>query len=88
MSELNTVKYEESNATITKPSVLELFIFVPLMILLAIMAHGVFLDLASERSEYLKVEKVANETYNQYSQRLDAISKTYAKELEAINKEN
>jgi hypothetical protein len=31
---------------------------------------------------------VANETYRQYSQRLDAISKKYAKELEAINKEN
>jgi hypothetical protein len=34
------------------------------------------------------VEKVSKETFRQYSQRLDAISKKYAKELEATNKEN
>jgi hypothetical protein len=44
--------------------------------------------IAPERSEYLKVEKVADETYRQYSQRLDEISKKFAKELEAKNKEN
>jgi hypothetical protein len=88
MSELNTLKYEESNATRTKPSVWELLIFVPLIIMLLIMADGIFLNLTPERSGYLKMQKVANETYRQYSQRLDAISKKYAKELEAINKEN
>jgi hypothetical protein len=51
------------------------------------MADGIFLNLVPEKSEYLKVGKVANETYRQYSQKLDAISKKYAKELEAINKE-
>ena len=88
MSELNTVKYEDSNATTKKANVLELIIFVPLMIVLLIITYGFLLNLSPERSEHLKVEKVANETYRQYSQRLDAISKTYAKELEAINNEN
>jgi hypothetical protein len=88
MSEFSTAKDRESNTTITKPNGWELLIFVPLIILLLIMADGIFLNLAPERSEYLKVEKVADETYRQYSQRLDAISKKFAKELEAKNKEN
>ena len=79
---------KNSDVANTRSSPWNHIIFVPLTILLLIMAHGFFLDLAPERSEYLKVEKVANETYRQYSQRLDAISKKYAKELEAINKKN
>jgi hypothetical protein len=54
--------------------------------MLLIMTHGFFLNLVPEKSEYLKVEKVAKETFNQYSQRLDAIREKYAKELEAIKK--
>ena len=88
MREFNTAKDRESNSKITKPNAWELLIFVPLIILLLIMADGILLNLAPERSGYLKVEKVADETYRQYSQRLDAISKKFAKELEAINKEN
>ena len=75
MSEFNTAKDRESNAKITKPNVGELLTFVTLIILLLIIAHGIFLNLESERTEYLQVEKVANKTYKRYSQKLDAISK-------------
>jgi hypothetical protein len=88
MSELSTLKDRATYGSKLMQIVWELLIFVPLIILLLIIADGIFLNLASERSEYFKVEKVANETYRQYSQKLDAISKKFAKELEAINKEN
>jgi hypothetical protein len=45
MCEFNTAKDRESNATITKPNGWELLIFVPLIILLLIIADGIFLNL-------------------------------------------
>lgn len=86
MSLLSTLRDRESDAISKKPNILELIIFVPIMIMLLIIAYGFFLNLVPEKSEYLNVEKVAKETYSQYSQRLDAISEKYAKELEAIKK--
>lgn len=86
MSELNTTIDRESEDKDT--SVWEYMIYVFLSIVLIIMVGKIVLNLEPERSEYFEIEKVANETYKQYSQRLDLISRNYAKELETIKKEN
>jgi hypothetical protein len=86
MSELNTTIDRESDDKDT--SVWEYMIYVSLSIVLIIVVGKIVLNLGPERSEYFEIEKVANETYKQYSQRLDLISRNYAKELEKIKKEN
>ena len=85
MSELNTTIDRESGDKDT--SVWEYMIYVSLSIVLIIVVGKIVLNLEPERSEYFEIEKVANETYKQYSQRLDLISRNYAKELETIKKE-
>ncbi len=86
MSELNTTIDRESDDKDT--SVWEYMIYVSLSIVLIIVVGKIVLNLVPERSENFEIEKVANETYKQYSQRLDLISRNYAKELETIKKEN
>jgi hypothetical protein len=82
------VSHGKPDAIETKPNDWKLRILMPLIIMMTLMAGGIFLNLDSDRSEFAETEKVAYETYWQYSHRLDAISKKYAKELEAIKKEN
>jgi hypothetical protein len=82
------VRHSNPDATETKPNDWKLRIFMPLIIMLTLMVGGIFLNLESDRSEFAETEKVAYETYWQYSHRLDAISKKYQKELAAIKKEN
>jgi hypothetical protein len=43
--------------------------------------------LIPERSEFIGTEKMAIETYNEFSQRLERISEKSAKEIEATEKE-
>ena len=78
----------KSDAIETKQNDWKLRIFIPLILILILMAGGIFLNLESESPEFAETEKLAYETYWQYSQKLDAISKKYVKELEAIKKEN
>ena len=86
MSEFATSIRRESD--VTNPSFWGLIIYVLISILLIITIGQIVLNLAPERSEFAATEKVANESYRQYSHRLDTISKTYAKELESIKKRN
>jgi hypothetical protein len=82
------VSHGKPDATETKSNDWKLRIFLPLVIMLTLMAGRIFLNLESDRSEFVETEKVAYKTYWQYSQRLDAISKKYQKELASIKKEN
>jgi hypothetical protein len=81
-----TARYRNPDAT--EPTVLKLGIFVSIIIVLTIMAGGFFLNLKSEKPVSSEMENLAFETYTEYSQKLDAISKKYAKELDAIQTQN
>jgi hypothetical protein len=63
-----------------------IFISLPIMVTVAVSIY-VF-DFFPERPEYFAREDVANEAYQSYSQRLNAISQKYAKELEIMEKVN
>ena len=69
-------------------NVWEYIIFVSLPIVVTVAVSIYVFDLFPERSEYFAREDVANETYKSYSQRLNAISQKYAKELEIMEKAN
>ncbi len=86
MSEFTTSIRKGSD--VTNPSFWGLIIYVFISILLIITIGQIILNLAPERPEFAATEKVANESYRQYSHRLDTISKTYAKEIESIKKGN
>jgi uncharacterized membrane protein len=58
-------------------------IFIPLIIVLILTAGGIFLSLETGWSEYSRKEIVAYDTYAQYSQELDSISKRCAKKINA-----
>jgi hypothetical protein len=62
------------------PSIWEYILYVSISIALIIAAGKYIMDLAPERSGLVKTKKTAIETYQHYSQRLDAISKKYASE--------
>ena len=86
MSELNAAidrKSDDKNS-----SVWEYMIYASLAIVVVIAVSISVFDLFSERSEYFETENVAIETYKSYSQRLNAISEKYAKEMETIEKVN
>jgi hypothetical protein len=78
----------KSDAIEIKLTVWKVWAFGILLIILILMVGINFLILESGKSEYSEMEKVAFQKYKQYSQKLDAISKKYVKELEAIKKEN
>ena len=69
-------------------NVWEYIIFLSLLIVVTFSISIYVLDLFPERSEHFAGEDVANETYKSYSQRLNAISEKYAKELEKTEKVN
>ena len=66
----------------------EYIIFISLPIVVTVAVSIYVFDLFPERPEYFVREDVANETYKSYSQRLNAISQKYAKELELMEKVN
>jgi len=68
---------------VQKAGVWEYIIYVSLSIGLIVVVSKFVFNLVPKRSELVRTEKVAIKTYRQYSQRLDAISIKYAKELEA-----
>ena len=84
MSEFSTTIHRESDNK--DQSLWEYLIYVSLSIVLIIVAGKIVLNLVPERPEFVETEKVANETYKQYSLKLDTISSRYAKELQAIKK--
>ncbi|MFC1883111.1 hypothetical protein ACFL2S_16710 [Thermodesulfobacteriota bacterium] len=86
MSELNAAIDRKSDDK--NPSVWEYMIYASLAIVAVIAVSISVFDLFSERSEYFETENVAIETYKSYSQRLNAISEKYAKEMETIEKVN
>jgi len=86
MTELNTTFDKNSENII--PDVWDHLLFVSLSIGLIIAISILAFDLFPERSEYFETENVAIETYKSYSQRLNAISEKYAKELETTEKVN
>ena len=78
----------DRGSDVTNPSFWGYIIYVSISIMLIITIGKIVLNLAPERSEFAATEKVANESYRQYSHRLDTISKTYAKEIESMKKGN
>ena len=62
------------------PSIWEYILYVSISIALIIAAGKYIMNLVPERAGLVKTKKTAIETYKQYSQRLDAISKKYANE--------
>jgi hypothetical protein len=69
-------------------SVWRYMIYVSLSIVLIIGVSNFVFNLVTERSGFIETEKVANETYKKYSQRLDTISEMYAKEIEATKEKS
>ena len=69
-------------------SVWRYMIYVSLSIVLIIAVSNFVFNLVTERSRFIETEKVANETYKKYSQRLDTISEMYAKEIEATKEKS
>ena len=84
MSELNTAIDRKSVSK--NPSFFEYMIYVSSAIVVVIAVSISVFDLFPERSEYFETENVAIETYKSYSQRLNAISEKFAKELETTEK--
>ena len=71
----------------TGPSILIFIIGVLASIVMMITISRLVFNLVPARSEYFHTEEVALETYKEVSQRLEAISKGYVKEIEAKEKE-
>jgi len=86
MSELNTAIGRKSDDK--NPSAWEYMIYVFLAIVVISAVSISAFDFFPERSEYVETGNVPIETYKIYSQRLNAISDKYAKEMETIEKAN
>ena len=79
MTELSTAR--DQTSVISNPSVWNYIISVAVSIVLIIMISRFVFNLVPERSEFVETEKVANEAYKKYSQRLKAISNGSAREI-------
>jgi len=86
MSELNTAIVRKSDDK--NQSAWEYMIYVILAIVVISAVSISAFDFFPERSEYVETGNVPIETYKIYSQRLNAISDKYAKEMETIEKAN
>ena len=84
MSELNSAIDRKSGSK--NPSVWKYMIYVSLAIVIIMRVSISVFNLFPERSEYFEGENTANQTYKIYSQRLNAISEKFAKELETTEK--
>ena len=83
---LSTNRYRENDATAPRAWV-SLLAFLLLAVIMVITAK-IVLNIYSKRSDFLVVENVATETYNEYSLRLEAIKKECLTELETIAEED
>ena len=79
-------RYEEYNTKAPRAWVSLLGVFLSAVIM--VVAAKIALNLYPKRSDFSAPEKVAAETYSQYSLRLEAIKKQCLTELEAIAKED
>ena len=86
MNYLSANSYKGNDATAPRAwvSLLALLLSAVIMIITARIA----LNLYPKRSDFLAAEKVAAETYSQYSLRLETIKKECLNELEAVAKED
>ena len=84
MTELSISR--DQTPEISKPSIWNYIISVAVSIVLIITISRLVFDMVPERSEFANKENVANETYTNYFERLDSISKKYAKEFESLKK--
>jgi len=82
MSSLSANSYKENDATAPRAWVSLLGVFLSAVIM--VVAAKIALNIYPKRSDFLVAEKVAAETYNQYSLRLEAIKKEYLTEIDAI----
>ena len=71
---------------ISKPSIWNYIISVAVSIVLIITITRLAFNLVPERSPFVDTEKVANETYTNYFERLDSISKKYENVFESLKK--
>ena len=71
-----------------EPSILIFIISVSVSIALIIGISQFAFSLVPERSEFIKTERVADETYKEFSHRLETISEKSAKEIKATRKDS
>ena len=76
----------DGKSKIRTMNVWEYILFVSLPIVLTVAFSIYVFDLFPEKSEYFETGNMPSATYKIYSQRLNAISEKYAKEMEAIEK--
>ena len=86
MSYLSKNRYMENDATAPRAWV-SLLAFISLAVIIVVTANFA-LNIYPKRSDFLFAEKVAAETYNQYSLRLEAIKKECLTELEKVADED
>jgi len=86
MSYLSANSYKGNDATAPRVWV-SLLAFILLSVIIVITANFAF-DIYPKRSDFFVAEKVAAETYNQYSLRLEAIKKECLTELKTIEDED
>ena len=84
MSELNTAIVRKSDDKNQSAWEYMIYVFFAIVMISAVSISA--FDLFPERSEYFETGNVPSETYKIYSQRLNAISEKYAKEMETIEK--
>ena len=86
MSYVRAERYETYDATAPRAWVFLLSVFLSVVIIVVV--ARISLNLCPKRSDFLATEKVAAETYSQYSLRLEAIKIECLNELEAVAKED
>ena len=86
MSYESAKRYKQSDATAPRAWVFLLGVFLSAVIM--VVAAKIALNLYPKRSDFLPSEKVAAETYSQYSLRLEAIKKECLNELDTIGNED
>jgi len=86
MSYLSANRYKGNDAKAPRAWVSLLGVFLSAVIM--VVAAKIALNLYPKRSDFLATEKVAAETYSQYSLRLEAIKKECLTESEAIADED
>ena len=70
------------------PSIWKYTIYVLLSIVMIIAVSKFAFNSAPRKSKLVRTERVATKAYEQYTKKLDAISKKYARELEAKKEVN
>jgi len=86
MSYESAKRYKENDGTAPRAWVTLLGVFLSAVIM--VVAAKIALNLYPKRSDFLATEKVAAETYSQYSLKLEAIKKECLTELKTIANED